>query len=153
MTTMSILRAKMKRNLSNEASMRRKMIIALAATAMLGAAAIADSAMARGGHGGGGGHGGHGGMGGMHGGMRGGMAVGMRGGSWGGARVGAWGGSRAFAHNRFVHNRFAFRHHRFHRSRFLFAASFGYPYYGDCFMVRRVWSPWGWTWRRIWVCG
>src|SRR5215510_2946121 len=93
---------------SNEANMRRRLMIALAATAMLGAAAFADSAIARGGHGGGGGHGGHGGMG------------GMRGGSWGGARVGAWGGSRAamwggslgawgsraFAHNRFVHNRF-----------------------------------------------
>jgi hypothetical protein len=137
------------RNRSNEENMRRKMIIALAATAMLGAAAIADNAIARGGHGGGGGHGGHGGMGGMHAGMG-----GMRGGSWGGARVGAWGGSRAWGHSRFVHNRFAFRHHRFHRNRFLFATSigFGYPYY-DCYTVRRVWSPWGWTWRRIWVCG
>jgi hypothetical protein len=134
--------------------MTRKMIIALAATAMLGAAAIANTAAARGGgHGGmGGGHGGgmHGGMGGMHGGWGG----GMRAASWGGPRAAMWGGHRGFARSGFVHNRFAFRHHRFHR-RFVFASvGFGYPYYNDyCFVGRRVWTPWGWTWRRVWVCG
>jgi hypothetical protein len=142
--------------------MTRKMIIALVATAMLGAAAIADTAAARGGgHGGmGGGHGGgmHGGMGGMHGGWGGGMRAGgwggMRAASWGGPRAAMWGGHRGFARSGFVHNRFAFRHHRFHR-RFVFASvGFGYPYYNDyCFVGRRVWTPWGWTWRRIWVCG
>jgi hypothetical protein len=23
----------------------------------------------------------------------------------------------------------------------------------DCFRVRQFWTPWGWTLRRIWVCG
>jgi hypothetical protein len=24
---------------------------------------------------------------------------------------------------------------------------------GGCFRIRRFWTPWGWTWRRIWFCG
>ncbi len=46
---------------------------------------------------------------------------------------------------RFRHHRF-FRHH-FFRHHFAFAAIDG-----GCFVVRRVWTPWGWHWRRIWVC-
>jgi len=22
----------------------------------------------------------------------------------------------------------------------------------SCVVVRRVWTPWGWHWRRLWVC-
>jgi hypothetical protein len=22
-----------------------------------------------------------------------------------------------------------------------------------CLRLRQVWTPWGWTWRRTWVCG
>jgi len=39
-------------------------------------------------------------------------------------------------------NRFGFRHH-FFRPGFAFAS---------CSVVRRSWTPWGWRWRRIWVC-
>lgn len=67
---------------------------------------------------------------------------------------------RATFHNRFIfrdndrfafHHRFAFAHHRF----FAFRHPFAFAAVGDngCFRVRRVWTPWGWTWRRIWVCG
>lgn len=127
--------------------MRR--IIALAATALLCAllASTAASARGGGGHGGmGGGHGGMG-MGGMHGsfgGMRGGFS-----GVHGGFRGAAIGGF----HRPFVGpGRFAFRHHRFHRfhNGFFFASiddSYG------CVAVSRVWTPWGWRWRRVWVCG
>jgi hypothetical protein len=53
----------------------------------------------------------------------------------------------AFRNNRFVfrNNRFAFRH-RFVRFGRVFAFA------GSCSIVRRVWTPWGWSWRRIWVC-
>jgi hypothetical protein len=59
-------------------------------------------------------------------------------------------GNRAFAGHRFAfHDRFAFRHHFFpFRHRFAFATVDG-----GCFAVRRVWSPWGWRWHRVWVCG
>lgn len=45
--------------------------------------------------------------------------------------------------------RFAFRDHFRFRHRLVFAAV------GDdgCFRVRRIWTPFGWKWRRIWVCG
>jgi hypothetical protein len=27
------------------------------------------------------------------------------------------------------------------------------PFVADgCLQVRRVWTEWGWTWRRVWVC-
>jgi hypothetical protein len=50
------------------------------------------------------------------------------------------------------HHHFAFRHHHRFHNRFAFV---GVPYASDydCFVVRRVWTPWGWSWRRIWVCG
>jgi hypothetical protein len=25
--------------------------------------------------------------------------------------------------------------------------------HAGCFRVRQVWTPWGWTWRRTWICG
>jgi hypothetical protein len=61
-------------------------------------------------------------------------------------------------HNRFAfrdrfafHNRLAF-HHRFlaFRHPFAFAAAVADD---GCFRVHRVWTSWGWRWRRIWVCG
>jgi hypothetical protein len=54
------------------------------------------------------------------------------------------------------HNRFAFRHRpvfvRHHvRRHFAFV---GVPLVASdsCVVVRRVWTPWGWHWKRIWVC-
>jgi hypothetical protein len=52
-----------------------------------------------------------------------------------------------------------FRHHGFHRGFFGSGFGFyGYPYsayygYDGCYQVRRVPTPWGWRWRRVWVCG
>ncbi len=118
--------------------MLRTGIIALAAAVSLGAAALApDTAAAR--------------MGGGHGGLRGGGHFAAH------HFVPRAGFHRGFARNRFVvHNRFAFRHHafrfrhRFFRHRFAFAAA---PFFDDdCLVVRHVWRPWGWTWRRVWVC-
>ncbi len=107
-------------------------ITALAATALLCTLLASTAASARGG--------GHGGMGGGHGGM---------GGGRGGLGVG---GMHGF-HRPFVGpGRFAFRHHRFHRfhNGFFFASiDDGY----GCVTVSRVWTPWGWRWRRVWVCG
>jgi hypothetical protein len=57
-----------------------------------------------------------------------------------------------FRHDRFFHDRFAFRHHhRFFHNRFAFVSS-GFAFDDECFVVRRVRSPWGRHWRRIWVC-
>jgi hypothetical protein len=73
-------------------------------------------------------------------------ALAMHGGRWGGGHpAGGWG---------HVHHNSAFRHHAFffrHHRRFAFI---GAPFaFGDeCVVVRRVWTPWGWHWRRIWVC-
>jgi hypothetical protein len=50
---------------------------------------------------------------------------------------------------------FGFRHHDrfFVRDRFFFGPSFAFVDGPGCVRVRRVWTPWGWRWRRIWVCG
>ena len=61
-------------------------------------------------------------------------------------------------HNHFVgHNRFVFRDRvvfgrPFFRPRFAVLAS---PLVvdDDCTIVRRVWTPWGWRWHRVWACG
>jgi hypothetical protein len=128
--------------------MMRK-IIALAATALLCSLIATSAASARMGGGHFGGMGGHpGGMGGFHGGMGGFRAAPM-----GGFRAGPAFAHRsvAFHHPGFAHNRFFFRHHRFHR----FASPFFFASVVDdgCFVARPVWTPWGWRWRRIWVCG
>lgn len=49
------------------------------------------------------------------------------------------------------HDRFFRHHHRFFRNRFAFST---FAFAGDdgCYAPRRVWTPWGWRWRRIWVC-
>jgi hypothetical protein len=56
-------------------------------------------------------------------------------------------------HRFIAHNRFVFRHRFPFRNRFAFAV--GVPFFaGDsCWIVRRAWSPWGWRWRSVWVCG
>jgi hypothetical protein len=35
-----------------------------------------------------------------------------------------------------------------------FGFGLGAPYYayGSCYQARRVWTPYGWRWRRTWVC-
>lgn len=54
-------------------------------------------------------------------------------------------------HVRFAdHDRFRHRH-RFFRNRFGFS-SFAFAGDDGCYAPRRVWTPWGWRWRRIWVC-
>ncbi len=81
-------------------------------------------------------------------------ALAMHGGHWGGGHpAGGWGHVH---HNFAFHNRFAFRHHhhafffRHHRHFAFIGAPFAFG--DDCVVVRRVWTPWGWHWRRIWVC-
>jgi len=107
--------------------MVRKTLIAFAAAASLGAAALTPGAAAAA-------HGfRHGGHAGMHG---------------------------HFAPRHVVHNRFVFRHHVAHRPFFVrrhlrrhFAFVGGPLVVSDsCVVVRRVSTPWGWHWRRIWVC-
>ncbi|MFL5102984.1 MAG: hypothetical protein ACJ8E5_20510 [Xanthobacteraceae bacterium] len=154
--------------------MVRKMMIALAATAFVGAIVVSSTADARSGGGFGGGgfrgggmHMGGGGFrgGGMHmggGGFRGGFAGGgFRSAHFGGGFRGAhFGGFRGgfvrpgFRHG-FVGNRFAFRHHRrFFAAPFFVGASlypaFAYSsYYDDpCWVVR--YTPWGP--RTVYVC-
>src|SRR5215211_3161685 len=151
--------------------MVRKMMIALAATAFVGAIVVSSTADARsgGGFAGGGFRGG-----GMHmagGGFRGGFAGGgfrgahfagggFRGAHFGGVRAAHFGGFRGgFVRpgfrSGFVGHRFAFRHHRrFFAAPFFVGASL-YPayayssYYDDpCWVVR--YTPWGS--RTVYVC-
>ncbi len=49
------------------------------------------------------------------------------------------------------HDRFRHHHHRFFRNGFGFS-SFAFAGDDGCYAPRRVWTPWGWRWRRIWVC-
>ena len=129
--------------------MMRK-FIALAATALFCVAMSPNVASAR--MGGGGGHFGGGHFGGGH--FGGGSFAGAH---FSGGHVGAWGGGfrgpafGGFRHHAFFpRDRFFFRH-RFRRFPGFFVAS-SFDDYG-CFIPRRVWTPWGWRWRRIWVCG
>src|SRR6266568_1399038 len=126
-----------------EENMKRRTIMTLVASAALCLTMLPSPVSAR-----------------MGGGMHGGMAMhgagvggGMRAG-FGSAPVafhtGHFGNSFAFRHRAFIHDRFAFRHHRFrHFPHSFFVASIG----DDCFVARQVWTPWGWRWRRVWVCG
>jgi len=130
----------------------RKIVFAVAAAVALGTATMTGSAMAAP-HGGGGGMG-HAGGGGM------GRAGGF--GHPGGAPGGAGFAAARAAPRGFVGHpgpgpgRFAF--HRGH-GRF-FGPSIGlyayggpiYPYYGGCWVHRRVWTPYGWRWRLVDVC-
>ena len=161
--------------------MLRKMMIALAATAFVGAMVAADTADARMGGGGGGGFRGGGGFagGGFRGGgfggggFRGGFAGGgFRGATFGGVRTAgvAPGFARgAVARGAFVNNgRFVgrgFRHgfnHRFRDRRFFAAAPFFvgagfYPYYDDYAYGygdpcwQQAWTAYGW--QTVYVCG
>ena len=133
--------------------MLRRSIFTLAAALSLGVAALAPTTASaqRGMHGG---FGMHGGGFGMHGGgfgMRSG-GFGMRSGGFG--MRGGFGGFRShvFAPRFAVGNRFAFRHRFPFRHRIAFAA--GAPFFvgSGCLQLRHVWTEWGWTWRRIWVC-
>jgi len=154
----------------------RKGVMAIAAALALGAATMATGVTAAphgGGGGGGGGGGAHfsgGGGGASFGGnahMGGGgapMAAGPRSGGTfnGGATFNSgsrFSGARTFNSGpRFSGGNFAtgghfghFHHRHFHGGVGLFA--FGGPGYWDsCWRLRRVWTPWGWHWRRINVC-
>jgi len=110
--------------------MMRRMVIALAAVAVVtvGSASIV-SARGGGGHGGGMGHGGGFGGGGRPGGFAAVHPMGLRGG-------------------RVVFNNGVRSRHRFFRNRFAVVgvgASYGYGYYDECYV--RVWTPYGWSWR------
>ena len=137
-----------------------KAIAAMAFAAALAVASIPSDAFAqRGGHGGGGFRGGgggggfHGGGGGFRGGFGGG---GFRGGFGGGGFRGGFGGGRRFVfgggprfHGGFRHRGFGFRR-PFIRYGVGFPLYVGYP---RCYRLVRIATPWGWGWRRIWVCG
>jgi hypothetical protein len=136
----------------------RSGIFALAATALLCTLMAPQAASARMGGGGS-----HGGMSGAHAAP---MSGGFRGGMTGGFHAAPTAGFRsspvvarpfvvhnnfAFRHHAFFDRRFAFRHHRFrHFRNGFFVASIADD---SCFIVRRVWTPWGWRWRHVWVCG
>ncbi|EKS41300.1 MAG: hypothetical protein ACJAVZ_000328 [Afipia broomeae] len=162
--------------------MFRKLMIGVAAVAAIVAFAPLD-AVARGGHGGGGGGGFHGGGGFGGGGFRGGGFSGggfrgagsfaaMHGGGFSGPRFAAApgmarfaampGGGARFANAGFHHGRFWHHHRRFAP----FAVGFGFPYYYDnyyyddyygydegCYQLTQVPTPYGWRWRRVYVCG
>ena len=116
--------------------MMRRVVIALAAVAVVtvGSGSIV-SARGGGGHGGGG-HGGAFGGGGF--GL---VAMGRPGGFAAVHPVGLGGGRVAF-------NNSARSRPRFFRNRFAVVgvgASYGYGYYDECY--DRVWTPYGWSWR------
>jgi hypothetical protein len=120
----------------------RKGVMAIAAAVALGAATMATGVTAAP-HGGGGGGGGH--MGGGGAAFGGGGRMGGGGAAFGGGAGGAFAGRPGFAFNR------GFRGRRF-------GPGFGWwggplwAYTGTCWRLRHVWTPWGWRWRRIWVC-
>jgi hypothetical protein len=124
-------------------TMIRKFVVSLAAIAAL-SSATATSALAV-----------HGGMG-MHSGH---VGMAMQHGHMGGIHHSGF-VHQNFAfhhrpflhHHRFFHNRFVFRHHhRFFHNRFAFIGA-GFAFDDECFVIRHVWTPWGWHWRRVWVC-
>jgi len=45
-----------------------------------------------------------------------------------------------------------FHHRHFRRGFGLFAFGGGPVWWDSCWRLRRVWTPWGWHWRRINVC-
>jgi len=53
----------------------------------------------------------------------------------------------------------AYRQHFFYARHPIFIrrhfAVIGAPIWldGGCWRVYRVWTYWGWSWRRVWVCG
>jgi hypothetical protein len=162
------------RGLCNKGGKRRELmrkgVMAIAAAIALGAATLTTGAMAQhGGHGGGGGMGGHGGGGGgaafSGGGHMGGGGGGMMGGRGGGSFTGrggsfngnfaARGGSFSGRSGAFAGRNFAFHDGRFRGRRGFGFGFWGGPYWayaGDCWRLRRVWTPWGWHWRRVNVC-
>jgi hypothetical protein len=130
----------------------RRMVIALAAVAVVTVcSASIVSARGGGGHGGGG-HGGGGHGGGMGGGGMG-HGGGFGGGGFGHMALGRPGGFAAvhpmgLRGGRVVFNNGVRSRHRFFRNRFAVVgvgASYGYGYYDECYV--RVWTPYGWSWR------
>lgn len=69
-----------------------------------------------------------------------------------GAQPWGWGHARHFGH---VWGGPRFGFHRWGpRFAFGFAAApwRSYAFAGSCSRLRRTWTPFGWRWRRIWVC-
>lgn len=113
--------------------MLRKIMIAL--TVLIAVGALSNNANARmvgGGHWGGGGHW-HGGGGHWHGGWHGGHWRGGWGWGWGWPAAVGFGVGYGAAYYGYPY--------------------YGYPYYGGCWRAVRVGTPYGWRWRRVWVCG
>jgi hypothetical protein len=149
-----------------------KAVAALAFAAALAVASIPSDAFAqRGGHGGGGGGfrggGGFGGGGFGGGGFRGGFGGGgfrggfggggFRGGFGGGGFRGGFGGGPRFVYGggqRFYGGGFRRGFYGYRRPFIRYGIGLplyvGYP---RCYRLVRVATPWGWGWRRIWVCG
>jgi hypothetical protein len=69
------------------------------------------------------------------------------------AMRGHWGHSGVVHHNVGFHHAHFFHHRHpfFFRHRFAVVGA-PFAFAGDCFVIRRVCTPWGWHWRRIWVC-
>ena len=151
----------------------RKGVMAIAAALALGTATIATGVTAapHGGGGGGGGGGAHFSGGGGGGGASFGgnahmggapMAAGPRsGGSFnggasfnGGPRFssGRLNSGTRFSGGNVAFNGGHFHHRHFHRGFGLFAFGGGPVWWDSCWRLRRVWTPWGWHWRRINVC-
>ena len=127
--------------------MRRLSVLVMAVAFVLGNAAFGTGASAAKFGGGGGGGGGRG-------------VGGARIGGGGGLRIGGGGGARFIGGGgaRFVGRGVGFGGLRggFFRGGFR-RRGFGigiYPYlgYGYCYRWRRVWTPWGWTLRRVNIC-
>ncbi len=136
----------------------RKGAMAIAAAIALGAATMTTGVMAA--PHGGGGMGGRGGggaaFGGARGGMGGGAAFGGRSGGMAFNRGGTFAGRPGFTGRPGFVGRPGVAFNRGFRRRF--GPGFGWwggplwAYTGTCWRLRHVWTPFGWSWRRIWVC-
>src|SRR5215213_3052792 len=131
-----------------------KKILLLGASALLFASVVVDEASAQRGFGGGGFRGGGGfGGGGFRGGFggggfRGGFGGGGFRGGFGGPRF-VYGGGRGFYGGGFRRGFYGYRR-PFIRYGIGLPLYVGYP---RCYRLVRIATPYGWGWRRIWVCG
>ena len=145
--------------------MNRKTIVVLAASVAMALAVAGDALAQRGSMGGGGGGGGGGGSGG--GSFGGGGGGGYRGGG-GGAAIsapsagvrgpsagGTFRGPGVAGTTRYSGGNWSGRHHRHHHHRGFVGAPYfygAYAAYDACYQSRRVLTPWGWQWQRVYVC-
>jgi hypothetical protein len=119
--------------------MRRKILMALAASAAIAITQLPTAASAAM----------RGGMGMSHTGPMVSHSAAIRSPSLSGATFNHTAWSGAWGHRPFFHR------HRFFRNRFFVGAPFAlsaYAAYDSCYRWRHVWTPWGWRLRRIYVC-